>query len=164
MFWDSLVPEVEYIPSIVSTHSGLTLPDLPEQFTPPDVAPPILAKLVEAIELTGELSWVTGEPSTEPPYHTCQPCSQQQHMGLCACLSPGLDTECHCRPELPAPRTGEGASWWVGGGGGRMPRQLSQVPTLCRLVPDRPGPVGCQCPVRRHQELPAGPACTSGFA
>lgn len=33
---------------------GLTLPDLPEQFSPPDVAPPILVKLVEAIERTGE--------------------------------------------------------------------------------------------------------------
>ncbi|MXQ93434.1 hypothetical protein E5288_WYG021136 [Bos mutus] len=33
--------------------SGLTLPDLPEQFSPPDVAPPILVKLVEAIERTG---------------------------------------------------------------------------------------------------------------
>lgn len=35
-------------------NSGLTLPDLPEQFAPPEVAPPILAKLVEAIEQTGE--------------------------------------------------------------------------------------------------------------
>uniref|UniRef100_A0A8C4LBC4 Phosphoinositide-3-kinase regulatory subunit 2 n=1 Tax=Equus asinus asinus TaxID=83772 RepID=A0A8C4LBC4_EQUAS len=33
---------------------GLTLPDLPEQFSPPDAAPPILVKLVEAIEQTGE--------------------------------------------------------------------------------------------------------------
>uniref|UniRef100_A0A8C2VUA2 Phosphoinositide-3-kinase regulatory subunit 2 n=1 Tax=Chinchilla lanigera TaxID=34839 RepID=A0A8C2VUA2_CHILA len=33
---------------------GLSLPDLPEQFAPPDVAPPILVKLVEAIELTAE--------------------------------------------------------------------------------------------------------------
>ncbi|XP_053441066.1 phosphatidylinositol 3-kinase regulatory subunit beta [Nycticebus coucang] len=33
--------------------SGLTLADLPEQFSPPDVAPPILVKLVEAIERTG---------------------------------------------------------------------------------------------------------------
>ncbi|XP_059949852.1 phosphatidylinositol 3-kinase regulatory subunit beta isoform X3 [Mesoplodon densirostris] len=32
---------------------GLTLPDLPDQFSPPDVAPPILVKLVEAIERTG---------------------------------------------------------------------------------------------------------------
>ncbi|XP_060000758.1 phosphatidylinositol 3-kinase regulatory subunit beta isoform X3 [Lagenorhynchus albirostris] len=32
---------------------SLTLPDLPEQFSPPDVAPPILVKLVEAIERTG---------------------------------------------------------------------------------------------------------------
>ncbi|EHB04147.1 Phosphatidylinositol 3-kinase regulatory subunit beta [Heterocephalus glaber] len=48
---------------------GLTLPDLPEQFAPPDMAPPILARLVEAIEQTG------------------------------------LDTESHCRPELPALRT-----------------------------------------------------------
>uniref|UniRef100_A0A2I3G9U2 SH2 domain-containing protein n=1 Tax=Nomascus leucogenys TaxID=61853 RepID=A0A2I3G9U2_NOMLE len=32
---------------------GLTLPDLPEQFSPPDVAPPLLVKLVEAIEKTG---------------------------------------------------------------------------------------------------------------
>ncbi|XP_048198529.1 phosphatidylinositol 3-kinase regulatory subunit beta [Perognathus longimembris pacificus] len=32
---------------------GLTLPDLPEQFSPPDVAPPILVKLVEAMEQTG---------------------------------------------------------------------------------------------------------------
>lgn len=31
------------------------LPDLPEQFSPPDVAPPILLKLVEAVEQTGEL-------------------------------------------------------------------------------------------------------------
>ncbi|XP_017709209.1 PREDICTED: phosphatidylinositol 3-kinase regulatory subunit beta-like, partial [Rhinopithecus bieti] len=31
----------------------LTLPDLPEQFSPPDVAPPLLVKLVEAIERTG---------------------------------------------------------------------------------------------------------------
>ncbi|XP_058148772.1 phosphatidylinositol 3-kinase regulatory subunit beta [Dasypus novemcinctus] len=32
---------------------GPTLPDLPEQFSPPDVAPPILVKLVEAAEQTG---------------------------------------------------------------------------------------------------------------
>lgn len=32
---------------------GLTLPDLPDQFSPPDVAPPLLVKLVEAIERTG---------------------------------------------------------------------------------------------------------------
>ncbi|XP_004423104.1 PREDICTED: phosphatidylinositol 3-kinase regulatory subunit beta [Ceratotherium simum simum] len=32
---------------------GLTLSDLPEQFSPPDAAPPILVKLVEAIEQTG---------------------------------------------------------------------------------------------------------------
>uniref|UniRef100_A0A8C0WS72 Phosphatidylinositol 3-kinase regulatory subunit beta n=1 Tax=Castor canadensis TaxID=51338 RepID=A0A8C0WS72_CASCN len=32
---------------------GLTLPDLPEQFSPPDVAPPILVRLVEAMEQTG---------------------------------------------------------------------------------------------------------------
>uniref|UniRef100_A0ABI8AEB6 Phosphoinositide-3-kinase regulatory subunit 2 n=1 Tax=Felis catus TaxID=9685 RepID=A0ABI8AEB6_FELCA len=32
---------------------GLTLPDLPEQFSPPDVAPPLLVKLVEAAERTG---------------------------------------------------------------------------------------------------------------
>ncbi|XP_010604830.1 phosphatidylinositol 3-kinase regulatory subunit beta [Fukomys damarensis] len=39
-----------------ASHSGGTLPDLPEQFAPPDVAPPILARLVEAIEQTGEPS------------------------------------------------------------------------------------------------------------
>ncbi|XP_066205957.1 phosphatidylinositol 3-kinase regulatory subunit beta isoform X3 [Saccopteryx leptura] len=33
--------------------TSLTLPDLPEQFSPPDVAPPILMKLMEAIERTG---------------------------------------------------------------------------------------------------------------
>lgn len=33
---------------------GPTLPDLPEQFSPPDVAPPLLVKLVEAIERTGK--------------------------------------------------------------------------------------------------------------
>ncbi|KAK2509516.1 hypothetical protein MC885_000680 [Smutsia gigantea] len=32
---------------------GLTLPDLSEQFSPPDVAPPVLVKLVEAVERTG---------------------------------------------------------------------------------------------------------------
>uniref|UniRef100_A0AC11AZJ9 Phosphoinositide-3-kinase regulatory subunit 2 n=1 Tax=Ovis aries TaxID=9940 RepID=A0AC11AZJ9_SHEEP len=42
---------------------GLTLPDLPEQFSPPDVAPPILVKLVEAIERTG-LDSYRPEPPT----------------------------------------------------------------------------------------------------
>lgn len=32
---------------------GLVLPDLPEQFSPPDLAPPILVKLTEALEHTG---------------------------------------------------------------------------------------------------------------
>ncbi|XP_006885948.1 PREDICTED: phosphatidylinositol 3-kinase regulatory subunit beta [Elephantulus edwardii] len=32
---------------------GLTLPDLHEQFSPPEAAPPILVKLVEAVERTG---------------------------------------------------------------------------------------------------------------
>uniref|UniRef100_A0A2K6UW35 Phosphoinositide-3-kinase regulatory subunit 2 n=1 Tax=Saimiri boliviensis boliviensis TaxID=39432 RepID=A0A2K6UW35_SAIBB len=36
-----------------ASEPGLTLPDLPEQFSPPDVAPPLLVKLVEAIERTG---------------------------------------------------------------------------------------------------------------
>lgn len=33
--------------------AALTLPDLAEQFAPPDVAPPLLIKLVEAIEKKG---------------------------------------------------------------------------------------------------------------
>lgn len=33
--------------------SALTLPDLAEQFAPPDVAPPLLIKLLEAIEKKG---------------------------------------------------------------------------------------------------------------
>lgn len=33
--------------------SVLTLPDLAEQFAPPDVAPPLLIKLLEAIEKKG---------------------------------------------------------------------------------------------------------------
>lgn len=33
-----------------------TLPDLAEQFAPPDVAPPLLIKLVEAIEKKGNLA------------------------------------------------------------------------------------------------------------
>ncbi|XP_008822787.1 phosphatidylinositol 3-kinase regulatory subunit beta [Nannospalax galili] len=36
-----------------SSESGLILPDLREQFSPPDPAPPILVKLAEAIEQTG---------------------------------------------------------------------------------------------------------------
>nr|XP_012298988.1 phosphatidylinositol 3-kinase regulatory subunit beta [Aotus nancymaae] len=36
-----------------ASEPGLTLPDLPEQFSPPDAAPPLLVKLVEAIERTG---------------------------------------------------------------------------------------------------------------
>lgn len=42
------------LPTFFPLLPGLTLPDLPEQFSPPDVAPPILVKLVEAIERTGE--------------------------------------------------------------------------------------------------------------
>lgn len=34
---------------------GHILPDLAEQFSPPDPAPPILVKLVEAIEQAGEV-------------------------------------------------------------------------------------------------------------
>lgn len=33
--------------------SALTLPDLAEQFAPPDIAPPLLIKLLEAIEKKG---------------------------------------------------------------------------------------------------------------
>jgi hypothetical protein len=33
--------------------AALTLPDLAEQFAPPDIAPPLLIKLVEAIEKKG---------------------------------------------------------------------------------------------------------------
>uniref|UniRef100_A0A8D1UYX9 Phosphatidylinositol 3-kinase regulatory subunit alpha n=1 Tax=Sus scrofa TaxID=9823 RepID=A0A8D1UYX9_PIG len=36
-----------------SEHQASTLPDLAEQFAPPDVAPPLLIKLVEAIEKKG---------------------------------------------------------------------------------------------------------------
>ena len=42
------------LPTFCPLLPGLTLPDLPEQFSPPDVAPPILVKLVEAVERTGE--------------------------------------------------------------------------------------------------------------
>lgn len=42
------------LPTCCPLLPGLTLPDLPEQFSPPDVAPPLLVKLVEAIERTGE--------------------------------------------------------------------------------------------------------------
>uniref|UniRef100_A0A8C5XIL6 Phosphatidylinositol 3-kinase regulatory subunit beta n=1 Tax=Microcebus murinus TaxID=30608 RepID=A0A8C5XIL6_MICMU len=41
---------------------GLALPDLPEQFSPPDAAPPVLVKLVEAIERAG----LDGEPYHRP--------------------------------------------------------------------------------------------------
>ncbi|XP_076978265.1 phosphatidylinositol 3-kinase regulatory subunit beta [Tamandua tetradactyla] len=44
---------------------GFMLPDLPEQFSPPDVAPPILLKLVEAVEQTGLDSETLYRP--EPP-------------------------------------------------------------------------------------------------
>lgn len=46
---------------------GLTLPDLPEQFSPPDVAPPLLVKLVEAIERTGLDSESLYRPELPPP-------------------------------------------------------------------------------------------------
>lgn len=36
--------------------AALTLPDLAEQFAPPDIAPPLLIKLVEAIEKKGNLT------------------------------------------------------------------------------------------------------------
>lgn len=42
------------LPTCCPLLPGPTLPDLPEQFSPPDVAPPLLVKLVEAIERTGE--------------------------------------------------------------------------------------------------------------
>lgn len=39
--------------------SVLTLPDLAEQFAPPDVAPPLLIKLLEAIEKKGNSSFIS---------------------------------------------------------------------------------------------------------
>uniref|UniRef100_A0A8P4G895 Phosphatidylinositol 3-kinase regulatory subunit alpha n=1 Tax=Dicentrarchus labrax TaxID=13489 RepID=A0A8P4G895_DICLA len=40
-----------------SESEGFMLPDLPDQFGPPDSAPPLLSRLMEAIE-TKEISWV----------------------------------------------------------------------------------------------------------
>lgn len=42
--------------------SGFVLPDLPEQFGPPDTAPPFLNRLMEAVETKGnaDLNKVTG--------------------------------------------------------------------------------------------------------
>ncbi|XP_069915099.1 phosphatidylinositol 3-kinase regulatory subunit beta isoform X3 [Oryctolagus cuniculus] len=45
--------------------AGSALPDLPEQFSPPDAAPPLLVKLVEALEQTGLES--ESYLRTEPP-------------------------------------------------------------------------------------------------
>lgn len=38
-----------------SSFTAFSLPDLTEQFSPPDVAPPILIKIIETIENKGRL-------------------------------------------------------------------------------------------------------------
>lgn len=38
-----------------SSSTAFSLPDLTEQFSPPDVAPPILIKIIETIEKKGRL-------------------------------------------------------------------------------------------------------------
>lgn len=52
--------------------SGVALADLAEQFSPPEPAPPILVKLIEAVEQAGEVQADYG-PSIP----------MQGHPGLC---------------------------------------------------------------------------------
>lgn len=46
--------ELELTPSLPPSSPGSPLPDLQEQFSPPEIAPPLLVKLVEAIEKKGK--------------------------------------------------------------------------------------------------------------
>lgn len=46
--------ELGLTPSLPPSPPGSSLPDLQEQFSPPEIAPPLLVKLVEAIEKKGK--------------------------------------------------------------------------------------------------------------
>lgn len=46
--------ELVLSPSLPPSPPGSPLPDLQEQFSPPEIAPPLLVKLVEAIEKKGK--------------------------------------------------------------------------------------------------------------
>lgn len=149
---------------------GLTLADLAEQFSPPDPAPPILVKLVEAIEQAGEVQADCGLAFclSEVEAHSYPGPSWSVHgrrlslyavgrgeggpvgrwpgahvtkvVGLMGPLYPGLDSECYSRPELPAPRTGQGSACFpllMGRVGTCTRLDCNASPALtCRLVPE----------------------------
>lgn len=107
---------------------GVALTDLAEQFSPPEPAPPILVKLIEAVEQAGEVQADCG-PSIPIQGHPglCTGRGGDQWgdgLGLMGPLPSGLDSECYSRPELPAPRTGENLCLLssADGKGGCMPR------------------------------------------
>uniref|UniRef100_I3J002 Phosphoinositide-3-kinase regulatory subunit 1 n=1 Tax=Oreochromis niloticus TaxID=8128 RepID=I3J002_ORENI len=57
-----------------SESEGLVLPDLPEHFGPPDTAPPLLSRLMEAIETKGTEH--TKKPDDPAPVRDLEECAQ----------------------------------------------------------------------------------------
>lgn len=97
----------------VASRSGLVLPDLAEQFGPPDTAPPLLTRLMEAVENRG----------------TCTALLSACHMRSCACLQlliPWTVAMCVCvcvfSADLDAPGVYQGLS-----AGGLDVRQLAEA-------------------------------------
>lgn len=62
----SLGAELGLTPSLPPSPPGSPLPDLQEQFSPPEIAPPLLVKLVEAIEKKGKGGMLSTEGLIPP--------------------------------------------------------------------------------------------------
>lgn len=67
--------------------SAVSVPDLSEQFTPPETAPPALVSLIQAIEKQGICVFPVSLLSVWPPsfclHVTCPPCASYPHVRIC---------------------------------------------------------------------------------
>ncbi|ERE89000.1 phosphatidylinositol 3-kinase regulatory subunit beta-like protein [Cricetulus griseus] len=144
------------------SESGLTLADLAEQFSPPDPAPPILVKLVEAIEQAGLDSECYSRPELPAPRTDWSLSDVEQWdrnalydavKGFLLALPTPVVT-----PEAAAEahRALRGKAWeaWVGVGGWSLAWLTSSLPA------EAAGPVG---PVLEPPMLPLHHALTLRF-
>lgn len=66
--------------------SAFTLPDLAEQFAPPDIAPPLLVRLLEAIEKKGKQT-ARRSQCFRPLFCDCHTSYVSLGHSLCECLT-----------------------------------------------------------------------------
>lgn len=82
--------ELVLSPSLPPSPPGSPLPDLQEQFSPPEVAPPLLVKLVEAIEKKGKGAMLSigGADTPQKPTTRAELCGTHRAQ-LISCSSLG---------------------------------------------------------------------------